>query len=115
MTRRSRSAASNASMADNATNVPKSDNLSKESQLQRKSRYILDTDVKTEREQDDDDATKRFKYLLQLTSIFRHFIDINVSKDQHFKKLRKKIDAETSCKQPISTKVRSGAKHSRRR
>lgn len=58
----------------------------------RVSRFLLDTDPKTAKANDVDDSTRRFKYLLGLTDLFRYFIDINASKDAQFKKLIKLVD-----------------------
>lgn len=66
----------------------------------RVKRYLLNCDPKVARENDVDDSTIRFKYLLGLTDIFRYFIDINMSKDAKFKKLIKQIDGKISFKQP---------------
>ncbi|EEQ37127.1 hypothetical protein CLUG_01250 [Clavispora lusitaniae ATCC 42720] len=68
--------------------------------MERRARFILDCDPKVARERDVDDSTIRFKYLLGLTDIFRHFIDINMSKDAKFKKMVKSIDAKLNFKQP---------------
>ncbi|CAH2355857.1 ISWI chromatin-remodeling complex ATPase Isw2p [[Candida] railenensis] len=62
----------------------------------RIARFLLDTDPKTAKDNDVDDSTKRFKYLLGLTDLFRYFIDINASKDAQFKKLIKQIDNKVS-------------------
>ena len=62
----------------------------------RIARFLLDTDPKTAKDNDIDDSTKRFKYLLGLTDLFRYFIDINASKDVQFKKLIKQIDNKVS-------------------
>lgn len=68
--------------------------------MERRARFILDCDPKVARERDVDDSTIRFKYLLGLTDIFRHFIDINMSKDAKFRKMVKLIDAKLNFKQP---------------
>lgn len=71
-----------------------------EAELERRSRYLLDCDPKVAKENDVDESTKRFKYLLGLTDLFRYFIDINMSKDAHFKKFIKLIDGQINYKQP---------------
>lgn len=71
-----------------------------ENETQRRKRYVLDCDPKVARENDVDDSTRRFKYLLGLTDIFRYFIDINMSRDVKFKKLIKLIDGKLNFKQP---------------
>ncbi|KAG7194567.1 chromatin remodeling complex Adenosinetriphosphatase [Scheffersomyces spartinae] len=67
-----------------------------ETREERIKRFFLDTDPKTAKKNDIDDSTKRFKYLLGLTDLFRHFIDINASKDARFKKMIKQIDSQVS-------------------
>ncbi|RLV94938.1 ISWI chromatin-remodeling complex ATPase ISW2 [Spathaspora sp. JA1] len=61
---------------------------------ERKRRFLLQTDVKHARAHDKDDATKRFKYLLGLSSLFRKFIDLNASKDPEFKRRIREIDSQ---------------------
>lgn len=73
--------------------------LNKE-ELERRNRFLLNCDPKVAKENDVDDSTKRFKYLLGLTDLFRYFIDINMSKDPKFKKLIKLIDGQINFKQP---------------
>lgn len=81
--------------------------------LDKVSRYLLNCDPKVARENDEDDSTTRFKYLLGLTDLFRHFIDINMSKNAHFKKIIKKIDSQRNFKQ--ATKTRGGLGRGRRK
>lgn len=69
---------------------------------ERKKRYFITKDVKSTRDEDSEDSTKRFKYLLGLTDLFRYFIDLNASKDPQFKKLVKQIDNQIAFKQPKS-------------
>ncbi|KAH3662274.1 hypothetical protein OGAPHI_005523 [Ogataea philodendri] len=63
---------------------------------QRKKRFFLQSDAKTERLKDVEDSTKRFKYLLNLTHLFRHFIDLNASKDKKLMNLIRQIDSQNS-------------------
>lgn len=76
----------------------------------RLKRYILDCDPKVAKERDTDDSTIRFKYLLGLTDIFRYFIDINKSRDPHFKSLVKLIDGKVNFKQQPKKKTRGRRK-----
>lgn len=69
-------------------------------ELERRNRFLLNCDPKVAKENDVDDSTKRFKYLLGLTDLFRYFIDINMSKDPKFKKLIRLIDGQINFKQP---------------
>lgn len=77
---------------------------------ERRKRFLLEVDAKHERAHDKDDSTKRFKYLLGLSALFRKFINLNASKDPAFKKRIREIDSKTSFKE--STKK---GKSSRRR
>lgn len=74
--------------------------IDNETREQRRKRFILDTDPKIAKLNDVDDSTKRFKYLLGLTDLFRYFIDLNASKDPQFKKIIKQIDNKVSFKEP---------------
>lgn len=68
-------------------------------QQEKINRYLLNCDPKVARENDEDDSTIRFKYLLSLTDLFRHFIDINMSKSAQFKRIIKKIDSQRNFTQ----------------
>lgn len=67
-------------------------------------RYLLGCDPKVAREREEDDSTIRFKYLLGLTDLFRHFIDINMSKNTQFKRIIKKIDSKRKFTQVSKSK-----------
>lgn len=75
--------------------------IKQETIQEKRSRYILDRDVKHARANDNDDATKRFKYLLGLSSLFRKFIDLNASKDPAFKRRIREIDNQHSFQEKI--------------
>ncbi|KAK6465787.1 SNF2 family N-terminal domain-containing protein [Scheffersomyces coipomensis] len=68
----------------------------KETSKERRNRFLLNCDPKVAKANDVDDSTKRFKYLLGLTPLFRYFIDLNASKDQQFKKRIREIDNKLS-------------------
>lgn len=55
---------------------------------------MLETDPKTERLKDRGDTTKRFKYLLGLTDLFRHFLDMRSARDPAIKKMLRQLDQE---------------------
>lgn len=76
-------------------------------------RYLLNCDPKVAREREEDDSTVRFKYLLGLTDLFRHFIDINMSKNAQFKRIIKKIDSQRNFKQ--TTKKKGSLSRGRRK
>lgn len=85
-----------------------------ETSIERKKRFILKDDAKTERLKDKHETTKRFKYLLGLTDLFRHFLDMRSAKDPALKKLIRQIDAEQRA-QGSSTKKRNGSGATSRR
>lgn len=76
--------------------------------MDRVKRYILDCEPKVARSRDVDDSTVRFKYLLSFSGLFRHFIDINMSRDANFKKLIKKIDGSINFQQPKKAALTRG-------
>lgn len=82
--------------------------LAPQTDAKRISRYLLNCEPKVARDQDVDDSTIRFKYLLGLSDLFRHLIDINMSKDAKFKKLVKQIDNKTNFKQAKSKRLGRG-------
>ncbi|ODV73463.1 DNA translocase CYBJADRAFT_150529 [Cyberlindnera jadinii NRRL Y-1542] len=67
-----------------------------ETQLERKKRFLLESDAKTEKLKDKGDTTKRFKYLLGLTDLFRHFLDMRSARDPAIKKLLRQLDQDSS-------------------
>ncbi|WZC17363.1 ISWI chromatin-remodeling complex ATPase ISW2 [Candidozyma auris] len=79
-------------------------------ELERRDRFLLNCDPKVAKENDVDDSTKRFKYLLGLTDLFRYFIDINMSKDAKFKKLIKSIDGQINFRQPAKKQKKARRK-----
>lgn len=79
-----------------------------ETHAERLDRYLLNCEPKTARENDVDDSTVRFKYLLGLTDLFRHFIDINMSKDAKFKRLIKQVDAQRNYTPVAEKKTQRG-------
>lgn len=78
---------------------------------ERKSRYILNVDPKIAKQQDKNDTYNRFKHLLGLTDLFRHFISMRAKQDKGIQKLLKSIDTENSNKQNSSN---SGSRHNRK-
>lgn len=66
---------------------------------EKKKKYLLTADPKTTKKREGDDSTIRFKYLLGLTPLFRHFIDLGASKDPVFKKRIREIDTKMSFQQ----------------
>ncbi len=70
---------------------------------------MLEVDAKTERLKDKNDTAKRFKYLLGLTDLFRHFLDLRSSRDPNIKKLLKNLDNEKrgiTTRQPKESNTR---------
>lgn len=50
---------------------------------QRKKKFVLDVDPKYAKQKDKSDTYKRFKYLLGVTDLFRHFIGIKAKHDKN--------------------------------
>lgn len=59
---------------------------------ERKSRFILSVDPKIAKQKDTNDTYKRFRYLLSLTDLFRHFISMKAKHDKAMQKLLKAIE-----------------------
>lgn len=94
--------------ADETPDVPEPLEPIEDVDEEKVNRYLLNCDPKVARERDDDDSTVRFKYLLGLTDLFRHFIDINMSKNAQFKRIIKKIDSQRNFKQASKKKTALG-------
>ncbi|CDO96475.1 unnamed protein product [Kluyveromyces dobzhanskii CBS 2104] len=60
----------------------------------RRSKYLLDVDPNVAKQRNREDTYIRFKHLLQVTDLFRHFIGIRAKYDKNMQKLLKTIDAE---------------------
>lgn len=70
--------------------------FSEETEKQRIERFLLQSTPQAEySKHNDKDASKRFKYLLSLSPLFRHFIDTKATKDKHLHKLIKSLDDES--------------------
>ncbi|KAH3903178.1 DNA translocase SCDLUD_000794 [Saccharomycodes ludwigii] len=65
----------------------------KETLAERKKRYILEHDAKFEKLKDKNDTVGRFKYLLDLTDLFRHFITVRAKNDKNIQLLLKSLDS----------------------
>ncbi|KAH3682635.1 hypothetical protein WICPIJ_006394 [Wickerhamomyces pijperi] len=85
--------------------------LPKETADQRHQRYFLAEEAKIEKQKDKQDTAKRFKYLLGLTDLFRHFIDLSSQRDPAIKKLLRQIEAESSS----SKKTKANKNNTKRR
>ncbi|KAI5952612.1 ISW2 [Candida jiufengensis] len=97
----------------NDDNIDTDSSLPKESLKERQNKFLLKIDAKHEYKNDKDDATKRFQYLLGLSSVFRKFIDLNASKDPEFKRRVREIDNQRSFKENNTKKKKQNS--SRRR
>ncbi|ODV63482.1 DNA translocase ASCRUDRAFT_73329 [Ascoidea rubescens DSM 1968] len=64
---------------------------------ENKPHYLLTNDPKIERSKDHDDILKRIKYLLNLTDLFREFIESRLSKDRELKKILTQLDLENEA------------------
>lgn len=78
--------------------------LPKETADERHNRFFLTDDAKIEKLKDKQDTAKRFKYLLGLTDLFRHFIDLSSQRDPAIKRLLRQIEAENSSKKSKGNK-----------
>lgn len=56
--------------------------------------------------------TKRFKYLLGLTDLFRHFIDLRAKNDPEVKKILREIDRSSAAQSSKSGKTRRTRRNS---
>ncbi|CAG60602.1 uncharacterized protein GVI51_I09471 [Nakaseomyces glabratus] len=77
----------------------------------RKAKFILADDPKVAKQKDSGDTYNRFKYLLGLTDLFRHFMSLKAKNDKNIQKLLKTLDAESSAK---SGKADPGSRHHRK-
>lgn len=76
----------------------------------RKANFILDIDPKLAKQRDKNDTYKRFRHLLSLTDLFRHFISIRAKQDKNIQKLLRGIDSDSKRKKSIS----DGTRHNRK-
>ncbi|AMD20237.1 HDL507Cp [Eremothecium sinecaudum] len=80
----------------------------------RKNAFILDVDCKVAKERDYEDTYTRFKYLLELTDLFRHFIGMRAKHDKNMRKLLKQIDGEGRGKSGRTLRHRESSRHYRK-
>lgn len=78
----------------------------------RKTRFILDIDPKVAKQKDRSDTYKRFKHLLSLTGLFRHFISMRAKQDKNMQKLLKEIDKDSNKRR--NSAADTGSRHSRK-
>ncbi|AQZ17821.1 ISW2 (YOR304W) [Zygosaccharomyces parabailii] len=76
----------------------------------RKKDFILDEDAKNAKKRDKNDTYQRFRHLLGLTDLFRHFISIRAKQDKNMQKLLKGIDNESKGRRLSD----SGSRHTRK-
>ncbi|CCH60588.1 hypothetical protein TBLA_0D00800 [Henningerozyma blattae CBS 6284] len=77
----------------------------------RKKKFVLDVDPKIAKQRDRSDTFKRFKYLLGLTDLFRHFLGVRAKQDKNIQKLLKEIDSENVKRSGHS---KNGSRHNRK-
>lgn len=70
----------------------------------RKKRYVLDVEPNVARSRDKNDTYNRFRHLLGLTDLFRHFIGIKFKHDKSIQKLLKMAEEESNAKRGDDTK-----------
>ncbi|SCU91552.1 LAME_0E12948g1_1 [Lachancea meyersii CBS 8951] len=62
----------------------------------RKKRFFLHAGVAAEKQKSKEETYERFKYLLNLTDLFRHFMSIRAKQDKNIQKLLKTIESDGS-------------------
>ncbi|SCU90036.1 LADA_0F01420g1_1 [Lachancea dasiensis] len=62
----------------------------------RKKRFFIHSEVPVEKHKAREETYERFRYLLKLTDLFRHFIGLRAKQDKNIQKLLKNIDLEES-------------------
>lgn len=77
----------------------------------RKKRFILDIDPKTAKQRDKNDTYKRFRHLLSLTDLFRHFISMRAKQDKNIQKLLKGTEDDSSKRRDS---IPNGSRHYRK-
>lgn len=81
---------------------------------QRKKKFVLDVDPKYAKQKDKSDTYKRFKYLLGVTDLFRHFIGIKAKHDKNIQKLLKQLDSDANKLSKSHSTVSSSSRHHRK-
>lgn len=64
------------------------------------SKFLLDVDPKVAKQRDREDTYVRFKHLLEITDLFRHFIGLRAKYDKNMQRLLKSIDNEAKSAGP---------------
>ncbi|AET37706.1 DNA translocase Ecym_1481 [Eremothecium cymbalariae DBVPG len=80
----------------------------------RKKRFLLDVDAKVAKQRDKDDTYVRFKHLLGLTDLFRHFIGMRAKRDKNMQKLLRMVDGESRGNNNKSLRNRDSSRHYRK-
>ncbi|SCU84913.1 LAMI_0C09384g1_1 [Lachancea mirantina] len=88
--------------------------VDQDSALERKKRYILRSDAQTEMQKDKNDTYLRFKHLLSLTDLFRHFIGIRAKQDKNIQKLLKSVDQDLKTNGRGNKKKLESPRHRRK-
>ncbi|EDO17896.1 hypothetical protein Kpol_1010p11, partial [Vanderwaltozyma polyspora DSM 70294] len=78
---------------------------------ERKKRFILTEDPKIAKQNDKNDTYNRFKHLLEITDLFRHFISMRAKQDKNIQKLLKGIDSDNAKRKSNSEE---GSRHHRK-
>lgn len=81
---------------------------------QRKKKFVLDVDPKYAKQRDKSDTYKRFKYLLGVTDLFRHFIGMKAKHDKNIQKLLKHLDSDSSKLPKSQNDTNSSSRHHRK-
>ncbi|CAR30651.1 DNA translocase [Lachancea thermotolerans CBS 6340] len=81
---------------------------------ERKSRYILHSGLRVDKQKQKDETYERFRYLLKLTDLFRHFISVRAKQDKNIQKLLKSIDQDGAGGGKLSEKRSQDSRHYRK-
>ena len=81
---------------------------------QRKKKFVLDVDPKYAKQRDKSDTYKRFKYLLGVTDLFRHFIGMKAKHDKNIQKLLKHLDSDSNKLSKSQNDINSSSRHHRK-
>ncbi|AEY98221.1 FAFR537Wp [Eremothecium gossypii FDAG1] len=80
----------------------------------RKKRFILDVDAKVAKERDKDDTYLRFRHLLGLTDLFRHFIGLRAKRDKNMQRLLRMLDGEERGRSSRGQRQKDSSRHFRK-
>lgn len=101
-------------MSTSGVNSPAPVEMSKSALNAQRRSYFLEQQENLNKQKINDSA-KRFKYLIGLTDLFRHFIDARAKSDPQFKELLNEIEAVNDADQKNKTPLTSSSSSNRHR